>query len=99
MMPSECAIVLSWTEDANGGSQYRVSATNNATGDTIIQKHGTTAPESVTSQDTKTQDTEDATQTPPKNHKIQHHKPPMNLKLTNLNQKTMFSSIQNNTFF
>ena len=65
MMPAECAIVLSWTEDANGGSQYRVSATNNATGDTIIQKHGTTAPESVTSQDTKTQDTEDATQAPP----------------------------------
>ena len=57
-------------------SKYTVSATNNITGETIIQKHGTTAPESVTSQDTKTQDTEDATQAPPpKNHKIQHHKP------------------------
>ena len=94
--------MLSWEEYTNGSSKYTVSATNNITGETIIQKHGTTAPESVTSQDTKTQDTEDATQAPPpppKNHKIQHHKPPMNLKVTNPIQKTMFSSIQNNTFF
>ena len=57
--------MLSWEEYTNGSSKYTVSATNNITGETIIQKHGTTAPESVTSQDTKTQDTEDATQAPP----------------------------------
>ena len=57
--------MLSWEEYTNGSSKYTVSATNNITGETIIQKHGTTAPESVTSQDTKTQDTEDAIQAPP----------------------------------
>ena len=60
--------MLSWEEYTNGSSKYTVSATNNITGETIIQKHGTTAPESVTSQDTKfKQDTEDAnSKHPPK---------------------------------
>ena len=67
--------MLSWEEYTNGSSKYTVSATNNITGETIIQKHGTTAPESVTSQDTKTQDTEDATQAPPPPQKPQDTAP------------------------